>query len=112
MIKILVLTDGTLRFASQVINTFGALFSTGMPKITAQNIRISMRGSIAYVTCEEVLEPRRDPGTLQTNFKEINENFGNGPAEMIMVSVNIFVKRNGQYLLTHHSSSPRGPINF
>jgi hypothetical protein len=83
-----------------------------MPSISAQNIRISMRGSIAYVTCEEVVEPRRDPGTLKTNFKEINENFGNGPAEMIMCAVQVYVKRNGEYALTHHSSSPRGPINF
>lgn len=96
----------------EVLNAFGFLFSTGMPQIHVQNIRISMRGSIAYATCDEIIEPRRDPGTLRTNFKEANESFSNDPAELCMVSVNIFVKRNGQYVLTHHSSSPRGPINL
>lgn len=84
----------------------------GLPEIEVRNIRISMRGSIAYATCDEIIEPRRDPGTLLTNFKEANENFSNDPAQLIMVSVNIFVKRNGQYLLTHHSSSPRGPLEL
>lgn len=96
----------------EVINTFGSLFSTGLPKITVRNIRISMRGSVAYATCDEIVEARRDPGTLRTNFKETNEHFSNGPAQLCMMSVNIFVKRNGQYLLTHHSSSPRGPLDF
>lgn len=44
-----------------------------MPSITPENARISMRGSIAYVSNEELIVPRKEPGTLRTNFKEMNQ---------------------------------------
>jgi hypothetical protein len=95
-----------------IINSFGFMFTADMPNIRPHDVRISMRGSMAYVSCDEVVEPRFEPGMLKTNFQEINPNFSDEPAQVAMASINVYVRKNGQYLLAHHSSSYRSPINF
>ncbi len=37
----------------KVIDSFAGMFSIGIPDVSATNIRISLRGSVAIVTCEE-----------------------------------------------------------
>jgi hypothetical protein len=82
-----------------------------MPNIRPHDVRISMRGSMAYVSCDEIIEPRYEPPTLKTNFQELNRNFSDEPAQISLACINIFVRKNGQYLMMHHSSSYRGRLN-
>lgn len=73
-----------------IINSFGMLFSLGIPTIEVKNVRISMRGTAAIVTCEEHSVDWDEGEHTRT----------------IMCAINIFVKRNGQWYLSHHSSMP------
>jgi hypothetical protein len=81
-----------------------------MPKVRAENVHISLRGRTAYVTCDEIVTPDAEPGFVRMDFQELNPNFSNTPAQITMQSINIFVRKNGEYLLTHRSSSFRMPM--
>jgi hypothetical protein len=94
---------------AEVLRSFDYLFNMERPVITPQNVRISVRGSMAYVTCDEVLTPSISQVGLRPNFQEMNPNFSNEPAEVVVHAINIYVRRNGEYLLTHHSAGFRGP---
>jgi hypothetical protein len=83
-----------------------------MPNVAAENVRISLRGRTAYVTCDEIMTPHVEPGTIRIDFREMNQNFSNTPAEITMLCLHIYVRKNGEYLLTHRSSNFRGPTRF
>lgn len=78
-----------------VINSFGFIFAYDMPLITPVKPRISVRGSVAYVTCEEVMTPRLEPGTLRTHFQEEKQLLSYGAAEVRMTSIKIYVRSSG-----------------
>lgn len=75
-----------------ILNSFGAIFSMGTISIEPKNVRISMRGSVAYVTCEEHSTEWDAEGKIIDKF--------------VMCAVNIYSKRNGQWYVQHHSSMP------
>ncbi|PXF43787.1 hypothetical protein BWQ96_06408 [Gracilariopsis chorda] len=76
----------------EVINSFGYVFSAGIPQIDVKNVCITMRGSVAYVTCEE-------------HSTDWEANNGKGE-NTIMNAINIFTKKNGQWYICHHSALP------
>lgn len=76
-----------------VINSFGYLFSLGTPSVQPLDVRINMRGSIAYVTCNETSKHWKE-GEFET------------PQSVDMAAINIFMKRNGDWYLYHHSALP------
>lgn len=86
-----------------IINSFGALFSYGLPNITAKNIVITMRGSCAWVTCEEHCDVVEEEEKLD---KDGNKVVHSQIREIVMSATNIFVKRNGQWYLCHHTAQP------
>lgn len=73
----------------EVLNHFGYLFTFGLPEIEVRDVRISMRGSMALVTCEEHSIDR--DGIQESK---------------LMSAVNIYQKRNGQWYIFHHSCTP------
>lgn len=75
-----------------VINSFGYVFSAGIPHIEVKNVCITMRGSVAYVTCEE-------------HSTDWEANDGKGE-KVVMNAINIFTKKNGQWYICHHSALP------
>lgn len=88
---------------AEVINSFGYLFALGVPSITVTNVRITMRGSAAWVTCEEHAQHYdKDGKKVEPTQEEVNS----GAVSATMSAINIFVKRNGQWYLAHHSSQP------
>lgn len=86
-----------------VLNSFGYLFSLRIPTITVKNVRIMMRGSCAWLTCEEHAQLYDEKGK-KTDPTE--EELAVGAASAVMVATNIYVKRNGQWYITHHTSQP------
>ena len=98
-----------------VIDSFGYLFSVGIPAISSSNIRITMRGSVALVTCEEhaeIIEEKVEEEERKALITESNPNFSTKSAPVVMLATNIFEKKNGQWYLTHHVSSPKYPSDF
>lgn len=76
-----------------VINSFGYLFSVGTPSIQPSDVRIHMRGTIAYVTCNE-------------NSMDWEEGESETPQTVVMAATNIYMKKNGDWYLCHHSALP------
>lgn len=72
----------------EVLNTFGYLFSQKLAEVRVNNCRIVVRGTVAYVTCDEVMY---DDQTSQ---------------EVTFYATNVFVKHNGQWYIIHHGSLP------
>ena len=96
-----------------VISSFEQLFGHGISEITPTNVRISLRGSVAFVTCDEYAlpygaqtEPEGPASSLATQY---NPAFSAEPARIRMSAVNIFEKRNGIYYLVYHSSTQVSP---
>lgn len=88
---------------TNIINSFGYLFSFGVPNIHATNVVITMRGSCAWVTCDEhcdVVEETAKENASGNKFKESQIR------EIVMSATNIFVKHNGQWYLAHHTAQP------
>ncbi|KAI0564999.1 NTF2-like protein [Gracilaria domingensis] len=75
-----------------VLNSFGYIFSMGIPKIDVKNVCITMRGTVAYVTCEE----------HSTDW----ETEDGRPHTVVMNAINMFTKRNGEWYICHHSALP------
>eukprot|EP00171_Calliarthron_tuberculosum_P011241 IDg11241t1 len=95
----------------KVMDSFEAMFYSGIANIRPLNVRISVRGSVAVVTCEEYANPSQDEEVSQSNVaSEWNENFSPERAEIRMNATNIFEKKNGQFYLVYHVSSPITPI--
>lgn len=93
-----------------ILNSFGQLFSLGIPQISPVNVRIAMRGTVALATCEEQpLETHQFDEDKKAQIKEWNPNFDDTPAQVVMLATNIFEKKNGQWYLVHHVSSPKFP---
>lgn len=94
----------------EVVASFEALLAAGIPSVAPSNMRVSMRGSLAIVTCEEnaSLQGGAEEGRRE-RVKEWNENFSSEPADIVMTATNIFEKKNGQWYLIHHVSSPTSP---
>lgn len=72
-----------------IINSFGMLFAYDLPQMKVRNINIQMRGTVGYVTCQQVCEDEDEEGK---------------PVEITTCATNIYVKHNSQWYLTHHSS--------
>lgn len=95
----------------EVLDSFSALLSSGVPTVSPSDICISMRGSIAIVTCEENASlSEAMENDKKALAKEWNENFSDEPAAIVMSATNIFEKKNGQWYLIHHVSSPTSPL--
>lgn len=69
-----------------IINSFGYFFTLTLPILEVRNCRIIMRGSVGYVTCDEVLKDEE----------------GN---EIVMAATNMYLKLNGQWYISHHIST-------
>ena len=72
--------------ADRVLNSWRALFSSagGMPKLEAQRQRVVLRGSAAWVTCNEA--PEGEPSALE--------------------AINVFERRDGRWYMVHHQAGP------
>lgn len=70
-----------------IINSFGYLFTFELPFIEIRNVRIVMRGSVGYVTCDQVC-------TLQ----DTGEQF-------VVSATSVYAKHNAQWYLTHYSAT-------
>lgn len=81
-----------------VLNGFGYLFSLGVPSVKPRNVVITVRGSVAWVTCEE------HSGVYEGD-EEVESEYG-GTAPVVMAATNIYAKRNGQWYICHHSAQP------
>ncbi len=92
-----------------VVASFEQLFSYGVSEITPTNVRISLRGSVAFVTCDEYATPYKQDNGPPAPVTEYNPAFSTEPARIRMAAVNIFEKRNGIYYLVYHSSTQVGP---
>lgn len=86
-----------------VLNSFGYLFSLPVPTITVKNVRIIMRGCCAWATCEEHAQLYDKRGNM---IHPSEEELAAGATPAVMIATNIYVKRNGQWYLSHHSSQP------
>lgn len=95
----------------EILNSFGFLFSSEIPQITPRNVRFAMRGSVAFVTCDEIIEPRESSRALQSENADYSFSTPEDSQSSTMTCINIFTKKNGEYLLTHHSSSYRGSLD-
>ena len=73
--------------ADLVLNSWRALFSSagGMPKLEAQRQRVVLRGSAAWVTCNEA--PEGEPSALE--------------------AINVFERRDGRWCVSASEASPR-----
>ena len=73
--------------ADLVLNSWRALFSSagGMPKLEAQRQRVVLRGSAAWVTCNEA--PEGEPSALE--------------------AINVFERRDGRWRVSASEASPR-----
>lgn len=94
----------------KVMESFEAMFYAGIANVRPLNVRISVRGSVAVVTCEEHANPSNDENSESNITSEWNENFSSERAEIRMTATNIFEKKNGQFYLVYHISSPITPI--
>lgn len=97
-----------------VISSFEQLFRAGISEVTPTNVRISLRGSVAFVTCDEYATPAPSPDADERQdstavARKYNRSFSTEPARIRMSAVNIFEKRNGIYYLVYHSSTQVGP---
>lgn len=72
-----------------IVNSFGMLFTYDLPHMDVRNINIQMRGTVGYVTCQQVCEDKDEDGN---------------PVEIKIFATNIYIKHNSQWYLTHHSS--------
>lgn len=94
-----------------IMKSFEALFAQGVADVRPDNIRISVRGSVALVTCDEnaisKVIPDNENDDSATRF---NPNFSPERARIRMTAVNIFEKRNGAYYMIYHMSSPISPL--
>ena len=72
--------------ADRVLNSWRALFASagGMPKLEAQRQRVVLRGSAAWVTCNEA--PEGEPSALE--------------------AINVFERRDGRWYMVHHQAGP------
>ena len=96
-----------------VLDSFAELFSEGVPDIVPRNVRISMRGSVALVTCEEVaMGESESESEAAAEARKHNPNFEFVTVSVAMLATNIFTKRNGQWYLQHHTSSPKYPSEW
>lgn len=68
-----------------IVNSYGLLFSLDLPDIDLENCRISVRGTVAFVTCDQVCYD--ETGTKIKAF-----------------ATNLYSKHNAQWYLIHHSS--------
>lgn len=68
-----------------IINSFGLLFTYQLPHIQIRNCNIQMRGTVGYVTCDEVF-------------------FDEDGQQMMSCATNIYIKHNSQWYLIHSSS--------
>jgi len=91
-----------------IMKSFEALFAQGVADVVPDNIRISVRGSVALVTCDENVKAKVIPDNTpdDTAATRFNPNFSAEKARIRMTAVNIFEKRNGAYSLIFHSSTP------
>ena len=73
--------------ADRVLNSWRALFASagGMPKLEAQRQRVVLRGSAAWVTCNEA--PEGEPSALE--------------------AINVFERRDGRWCVSASEASPR-----
>ena len=73
--------------ADRVLNSWRALFASagGMPKLEAQRQRVVLRGSAAWVTCNEA--PEGEPSALE--------------------AINVFERRDGRWRVSASEPSPR-----
>ena len=73
--------------ADRVLNSWRALFASagGMPKLEAQRQRVVLRGSAAWVTCNEA--PEGEPSALE--------------------AINVFERRDGRWRVSASEASPR-----
>ena len=73
--------------ADRVLNSWRALFASagGMPKLEAQRQRVVLRGSAAWVTCNEA--PEGEPSALE--------------------AINVFERRDGRWCVSASERSPR-----
>lgn len=95
----------------KVMESFEAMFYAGLANIRPVNVRISVRGSIALVTCEEHANPTDERNDEKRSVgNKWNENFSFERAEIRMAATNIFEKKNGQFYIIYHVSSPINPI--
>lgn len=69
-----------------VVNSFGYIFTLDLPFIEVRNCRIVMRGTVAYVTLEQLCTPSDE-----------SEQF-------VVAATNLYTKHNSQWYLAHHSS--------
>ncbi|CAN8075315.1 unnamed protein product [Agarophyton chilense] len=76
----------------EVMNSFGYIFSLGVPQIDVKDVCITMRGAVAYVTC----------GEYSTDWEDDE---GRG-CTVVMNAINIFTKKNGEWYICHHSALP------
>lgn len=88
-----------------IINSFGYLFSFGVPNIQAKNIVITMRGSCAWVTCDEHCDVVEEEEEVKEDASG-NKVKASRIREVVMSATNIFVKHNGQWYLAHHTAQP------
>lgn len=94
----------------QVVQSFETLMNQGLASVRPDNVRISVRGLVAFVTCEEYAEPvSTEDESISAIATKYNPNFSSEPAQIRMTAVNIFEKQNGQYYLVYHMSSPISP---
>lgn len=68
-----------------IINSFGLLFSLDLPPIQIENCRIIMRGTVGYVTCDQIC-------------------FDEDGQKIVTCATNVYIKHNSQWYLMHHSS--------
>eukprot|EP00177_Eucheuma_denticulatum_P007044 GFKZ01012818.1.p2 GENE.GFKZ01012818.1~~GFKZ01012818.1.p2 ORF type:complete len:130 (-),score=18.74 GFKZ01012818.1:350-739(-) len=83
-----------------VLNAFGYLFAIGVPAIQARNVVISVRGSVAWVTCEE------HSGVFDGDQVDVGDVGYVERGPVVMEATNIFAKRNGQWYVCHHTAQP------
>lgn len=79
---------------ADVLNSFGGLFSNKNLNIRVSNIVISLRGALAWVTCEEHVWTGEPDSDYVRN------------GERIMCATNIYQKSNAQWYICHHTAHP------
>lgn len=69
-----------------IINSYGMMFSLDLPDIYVESYRINVRGTVAFITCDEVCYDE-ESGT-----------------KIHALATNLYTKYNAQWYLIHHSS--------
>lgn len=89
-----------------ILESFGHLFMYSF-RLRVENVRISMRGTVALVTCEEHADIKdEDEAPSKKTYSDVNSSFTEPSPPVVMLATNVYTKHNGQWYCCHHSSSP------